>query len=174
VNPLDVISAQLEALTSQATIREAGLGVLAMQKRRIFEQGLNSSGGQIGKYSTKPTYFNPKDSPVKFTPKGKTGKTEFKDGKPHVTRYFGGGYKEVRQTAGRRTDKVNFDFTGQLRFSHTIGFNDNRVVLGFDSQREGRKAQSLEKKFGPVFALSEEEREAFGRFLINKAFNVST
>ena len=140
MNALEKIMAQLEALTDPATIREAGLGVLGMQKKRIFEEGKNANGGKIGNYSTKPTYFNPKDSPVKFQPRGKTGKTEFADGSPHVTRYFGGGYKEVRSTAGRRTDRVNLDFTGKMRFSHTIGFRGDRVVLGFDSAREGKKA----------------------------------
>lgn len=168
---LQSIRLKLEALASPEVIRDAGLGLLALQKKRIFEEGKNSKGGQIGKYSTKPLYFDPKDSPVKFTPKGKTGKTQFADGKPHVTRYFPDGYKGVRGAAGRRTDRVNFDFTGKLRFSHTIGFQGQKVSLGFDSRREGEKAAGLERKFGPVFDPTDEEMEAFADFIIKKSLN---
>ena len=39
--------------------------------RRVHNSGQAVNGSSIGHYSTKPIYVNPKNSPVKFTPKGK-------------------------------------------------------------------------------------------------------
>ena len=71
--------------------KEVATGVRASNLRRIHNDGKAANGSNIGSYSTKPMYVSLKASPRKFTPKGKTGKTKFANGKSHKSGYFRDG-----------------------------------------------------------------------------------
>ena len=49
----------------------AAKDTMAMQAGRIFVDGKDSADSSIGKYSVKPFYLNPKNSPKKFSVGGK-------------------------------------------------------------------------------------------------------
>lgn len=151
--------------------------VVALQAVRIFEDGKKSDGNLIGQYdTTSPLYANPKNykGGGKFKPlKGKTGKSKFKDGTPHVTRWFN-NYKELRNTLGRRIDKVNLQLNYDL-FSDFINapkgskkgkvkptkINNFEFVTKFSREINALKRKGLEDKYGNIFKLTKKEIEAF-------------
>lgn len=105
----------LDEIEDGKPLRIAAATTHAISMQRIFVEGKDSTGGIIGVYSTDPTYINPKESPRKFSPKGKNGKGTFKNGKRKKTRYFGGGYKQYKGVIGRDNSKVNLINFGQLQ-----------------------------------------------------------
>jgi len=151
--------------------------VVAAQAKRIFEDGKKSDGTLIGKYdTTKSLYANPKwfKGGNKFKPlKGKTGKAKFKNGNPHVTRYFK-NYKELRNTLGRRIDKVNLQLNYDL-FSDFANspkgnapkkitpkkINTFEYIMQFSREINSLKREGLEDKYGIIFNLTKEERKLF-------------
>lgn len=181
---------QLEVLKSK--IKSGAFAIPAAKElegrmaRRIFLQGKNSAGTAIGQYSTKPLYISLKrrefnllpaikklkgqGKPTKRDPKGKTN---FADGRPLVSHYFAGGYREFRQVAGRQpkgkiarlggkaTDGINLNLTGSLAQSFTTGIASERVSIGFTSKKVLTNALSLEKRFGAVFDPTKDEIKAF-------------
>jgi hypothetical protein len=114
---------------------------LAQRSIRIFTDGKNTSDSTIGKYSEKPIYVNPNNSPKGFIPVGKGGsasKTKssslifnvktrkaktnttksaqvFSNGKPHKTKYFGDGYAGFKSEIGRNPGFVNLQLFGNLK-----------------------------------------------------------
>lgn len=70
---------------------------IRLMDKRIFDQGKNADGSDIGSYSSKPLYVNPlnPNNPKKFATKGKFGQSKYKNGKPHKTAFFSsyGAYK---------------------------------------------------------------------------------
>lgn len=138
--------------------RPFALGVQAAHvemTERIFDYGQDTSNNQIGNYSTKGIYINPKKTATRngkgFNPlKGKTGKSQFKDGRSHVTSYFE-GWKGFRDVQGVRTDYVNLNYTGELfsdfaRKPKKISVNEYDVSLDKDGSIE--KARGNEAHFG--------------------------
>jgi hypothetical protein len=111
-----------EVIANENTARRisqvAAFQVIAEYKQRIFFNGLDSTGDEIGQYSVNPFYINPltlttvKASGIK--PEGKNGNKVFKNGNPHKTKYLADGYKELRNLTGRNSDKVDLNFSGSL------------------------------------------------------------
>ncbi len=79
-----------QIVEKDAPLRLAAASTLAMQAKRIFQDGKNSDSGNIGAYnSSDPFYINPKTSAGAATgnkkanvsglgaPRGKTGETKF-------------------------------------------------------------------------------------------------
>ncbi len=121
----------------------------ASNVRRIHNNGLNTRMQKIGRYSKTPLYVNPKNSPRRFQPKGKTGKTVFtKTGKPHVTRYFGDGYAGLRKITGRETSFVNLQLTGGLKSAWMIRKLSNGMGIGFWTKKYAERAVRIEEHFG--------------------------
>lgn len=89
--------------------------VTALQSQRIFIDGKNKSGSEIGDYSPNEVRINPKDSPKNFTPRGKNGKTKKENGEPYKTGYFA-NYLEFKKTIGRNknTNTVDLQLFGEL------------------------------------------------------------
>lgn len=144
---------------------------------RVFLKGEDNSNNQIGQYSTKPLYVSlgSQTSQVRkssLKPKGKfSSEPEFKNGKKRKSQYFPGGYKEYRETVGRKTDRVNLDLTGALMGSIKPGTTYGNPSLGFTSEDEVKKADGNEKRFGKIiFSPSEQEIEA----ITDKVFNEVT
>lgn len=134
------------------------------QINRIFVMGENGDGEPIGDYSTTPTYISLSASPRAFRPKGKDGKTKFKSGKPHKSGYFEGGYKEFRNTIGRRTDAVDLTLFGRLSndFSTGIMLEDDVWLTGVKNPENGDKVRGLAERFGEqTWTLTDNERQTF-------------
>lgn len=171
--------------------KEAVYNDIARKSIRIYEQGMNSNGSQIGKYSTSPAmYVNPDYAPrsgnirtksggklqgLKPTV-GKTGKSVFKNGKPHKTTYLPGGYKELRNRTGRRIDIVNLRFTNDLfldwanvatekQLPVPTKINQHSYVIKLKRAHNADKVEGIEKKYGAVFASTPQERVLFIRDL---------
>lgn len=133
--------------------------IYASNIRRIHNDGRNTKGASIGRYSTKPMYVNPNSSPKKFQPIGKTGRKFFKNGKPHKTKYFPGGYKGFRSNIGRNTSIVNLQLTGSLLANFQLKKVPTGYQIGFLSSKKGDIAEGLEKKYGSqIWGLSQFDR----------------
>ena len=137
--------------------------VRASNIRRIHNEGKSVSGSPIGKYSTHPIYINPSKSPVNFTPKTRNKKNP-------KTKYFPGGYKQFRESIGRKTDVVNLQLTGQLEADFIIEAEGQNWALGFNSPRGEKLHHGLEKHFGKeIWGLTKEDEriidEITDRFL---------
>ena len=137
-----------------------------MQNARIFGEGKNAQGKKIGQYDTKtPLYISSKDAPKSVgTPTGKTGKSKFKNGNTHKTRYFE-SYKAFREQQGRRTDTVDLRLRGLLQSSHNTGVTPvgkGVVQVIIKRQIDILKVQNAIKKYGEiVFKLSKVEKTQF-------------
>lgn len=159
----------------------AARDTMAMQAGRIFVEGKDTADSSIGKYSTKPFYLNPKKSPKKFAPKGKTGNNIFKtSGKLHQTRYFADGYKGFRNLIGRQTKFVDLSLVGDLQsdFANSplitnrlpknivpIKVSNLEYITALKRGINKEKRDGLEKKYGPVFQLTEAEKKHFAEIV---------
>src|SRR3990167_4199533 len=154
--------------------------------RRIFDEGKRTDGSELTPgYSEKPIYVNPdtlKEMSVPGNigvpmgkPKGKRkrGETVFKSGKKegevHKTKYLQGGYKELRKKIGRQTEYVDLKLSGELR----MDFNNDREIaeprkindleyqIRLDKPINQDKRGGMEKKYGEIFTLSDQEKGHF-------------
>lgn len=150
----------------------------ADQVTRIFVEGKNSNGDQIGQYNdTKPLYADPNTTPGRtFKPQGKvsnfsakkkgsgTGDT-FKNGKPRKTKYFP-SYKALKQVIGQESNFVNLEYTGDLKsdFSNrgqVIKVNNHEYVSGVRDYN-AEKIEGQEKRFNaPIFEHTKHEVATF-------------
>lgn len=140
---------------------------------RIFEEG-KAVNGNIGKYSTEPTYIGDKNSPKAGTKEGKYGEKEFKDGTPHKTTYYNGGYSEYRSAMGRKNDKVNLNLTGRLETNFLNGIVElDTDEMGIKLRGENvAKAKGGELRFAkPIFELTKKERARFKKTLSFEVIN---
>lgn len=170
----------------QAIIVSAMNEGLAMFKKRVFLEGKDASGQNIGKYNTAPIYVplkpqgkgyaGPAGSQVTnkgMKPRGKkpggsgTGYVygPHKNGKPRESMYFEDGYKEYRETVKRKTDKVNLELTGDLNFNCRIGLRSGKgVVAEIVGELPNIKAAGNEKRFGKtIFVFSAVEAATVGK-----------
>jgi hypothetical protein len=153
--------------TAQRISQVAAFRVIAEYKQRIFTQGLDTFGNQIGSYSTNPFYINP-NSPTLIgvassgiKPEGKTGKTVFKSGKPHKSKYLSEGYSELRQLTGRQNETVDLNFSGSLERSVKVIENANVATVTYTIDSEAEKMIWNETRFGTeIHTVSDEERNA--------------
>jgi hypothetical protein len=139
------------------------------QADRIFTDGLDDRGRPIGNYSTRPTYINTMEaSPKKLPAIGKTGQKKFKNGKPHKSTYFAGGYRQFKQRAGRG-GKFNLFLFGNFNRAFLAGAarptlltEPTRLVAlfaikaGVDNPAE--KLQGLLERYPNAFKLSINEK----------------
>lgn len=163
----------VKRLTNDQLIKErvtvvAANRTLADYKDRIFNDGDATNGSKIGDYSTKPFYAGksqlkglPKS---RFKPKGKDGKSAFKNGKKKVTRYLSKGYFQFRQTAGRQNRTVDLNLTGASAKTIQLGQANGLVAFGFTDDKRREILEGNEKRFRKnVFTLSKSEQETFQR-----------
>jgi hypothetical protein len=152
----------MDAIRSGEAIRIAAQDTSAEYGKRIFDRGENSSGGEIGKYSTKEMWASPKNSPRRPNGKGKTGKS-IKGG------YYEQGYYEFKGDMGRDNSRVNLVLFGDLK-SDTYNGREvatptrvNAVTFQLDLKRKENidKRVSLEKKYGTIFDLTAAEKDNY-------------
>ncbi len=116
-------------------------------RKRIFTDGLDANGNTIGQsYSTRPSVVK-KDVFVK--------QAAFKGKKTMKLEY---GYKELREIQGLETDKVNLDYSGDLKKSLRVERSEKGVVIGVTEKHNLEKVQKLEKKYQTkIFAFTQKE-----------------
>jgi hypothetical protein len=142
--------------------------VVAMTKR-IFVQGKNSDGANIGEYSTTPMYvekdrflhkeafipqgkaFNTMTNPSKRRTYGLKKEGSAKRSFMRQTMYLVHGYKELREIQDLETNKVNLTYRGDLKQSWTMSKVGQRFVFGFSNYKSGQKQEGLERKYGTIF-----------------------
>jgi hypothetical protein len=127
---------------------------------RIFEKGKDGTGAKRDYNNTNSLYVNPNtESPKRFPPKGKTGKTKFKNGEPHKTGYFD-SYKDFRSKIGRETGFVNLNLFGNLQNDFGKGVVKLSNESWISTVTSGLNKPKLEK-FAEYFKVNKEERENF-------------
>lgn len=140
--------------------------VEADYKDRIFADGKDSKGGKIGNYDRKPMYAGksqlrglPKGG---FAPKGKNGKSTFKNGNKKKTRYLKNGYSEFRKRAGRQNTTVDLNLTGASQQTIQTAVSGDKIVLGFTDPKRLAILEGNERRFGKnIFDLSKAEQDTF-------------
>lgn len=179
-----------EIIEKDIPLRRAAYTVTAEQVKRIFVEGKNSSDGVIGQYDTDtPLYVNPNKAPRKSANKakgiegllptrGKTGKTHFKDGREHKTTFVN-NYKDLRNRMGRRIDRVDLFYSGDLKsdFSNQkipaepTKINTHEYVTGLKRDHNVLKLEGHEDKFGEFSSLTQKEINLF-RDVVKKEFQL--
>lgn len=158
------LSAKLKATQDDMDklLREVANNLYVENSRRIHNEGKDVNDKLIGqgKYSTKSTYISLSQSPKKFQAKGKSGNTKFKNGKPHKSGYFPNGYKQFRDTIGRRTSVVNLQLSGKLKTDFIIKNNGSKWLIGFEGSYGKNISEGLEEKYSQnIWGLSEEGKQ---------------
>jgi hypothetical protein len=142
----------------------AAFAVIGEYKQRIFTEGLATDGTPIGQYSTRPYYQNPNalvGVPTGgIVPQGRTGKTQFKNGKAYKTRYLARGYAELRELTGRQSNTVDLNFSGSLERSIQVVQEDSTAFIRYTNEIETEKMIGNELRFGRTISEpTEDERE---------------
>lgn len=140
-----VMISELNQITkTDRAMRTALTTVLAEQKRRIFSNGNDAAGTQIGTYSTNPTSIAKKDQAKQ------TGKT-----------YFAGGYAEYKTLIGRNPGRVILRNTDQMMMDYgVLVLGGDKYGLGFTNDENGDKSEWMEDKYKKeIFAESDFEGE---------------
>lgn len=122
-------------LFSNAPIVQAEI-VLGNYLGRIFNDGKNTSGTDIGQYV------------------GADSKSK-------------GRYKALRNSKGRRVDKVDLQFTGGLFESINTGIKGEDVVIGFTNSKKADLSRKLEERYGKVFTISKEEEDETAQLVLD-------
>ncbi len=171
--------AQVQGIIDTGLIVEIGArDSMSQSVVRIFERGQKSNGSSIGKYSTKPDYFSPKNTPKDTNHKGKTGDTI-------KTGFYKGGYAELRRQQGRESNFVNLRFTNELQSDYAnsgvgktsnklaspkpIKAGDNKFLITLNKEVNIDKRDGLEGKYGNIFDLTNSEKQLF---LDSQEFNL--
>lgn len=184
------MKAKIESLKREdKPLAMAVKSIMAVQAGRIFLDGKNTDGNNIGEYVNKPVYINPNKmgSIRKFKTKGKNGDAKFKDGTPHKTGYFE-NFLEFKKTVGRnkRIQTIDLFLTGDLQrdwanaetlrdakankinehyYNVTLKEHNYVKIEGYETSDNGKT---------PVFKLSKAERDLYNKVLateLNKFLN---
>lgn len=125
------ISVKLSAaLKSDRAKRVAINTVLAVHKKRIFDQGLDAGGAVIGTYSTEPIDIPPRKQARN------TGK-----------RHFAGGYAEYKTAIGKNPGYVNLQNFGQMMADYGLIVNGQDYGLGYNNSHNYDKSIWLQDKY---------------------------
>lgn len=141
----DLIQRINKAVKSEKAMRTALTSVLAIHKQRIFQNGKDASGSDIGVYSKKPASISRKNQARD------TGHT-----------YFPGGYDQYKREIGKG-GKKNYRNTDQMQMDYGIIQNGTEFGFGFQNAENYNKSQWLQDMDDKdVFDLSDKELDVFG------------
>lgn len=153
----------------QNILIEVGKTIEAIWKARIFNLGRDASGNIIGVYSKTATWATIEqfDKESAFNSRVKNRKRAVNKGSnpgpagsPRESIDLPGGYAELREIQGKKSDFVNLDYTGSLRVSFQLGTRGDEVIYGTPNQTSLNKKRWLERHFNTeIWALSEDEVE---------------
>lgn len=181
------LNRQIEAIIKlDKPLEIAVRSMMAIQSKRIFLNGLNSSESVIGQYVKKPVYISLEGSPESFTPKGKPGGK--KDKNLLVSNISTRVTKKIKVKANGSERKTGY-FENFLAYKTTIGRNVRiktyDLFLSGELHRDWANSESFAKpeatktnqhnyvvnlseinqkkvdKLGRVFNLSVKERTIF-------------
>lgn len=179
-----VIEGLNRLIRGERRLRTAAVTTHNLMSERIFVEGKNADGSNIGIYDKSPIYVNPNRSPKKFATGGKksslakaqkTGraKTLARRGgtslavakkllRKHKTKYFQSGYYEFRAAAGRQNSYVDLRLTGTLRGSFVLAPSEGGFVSKFLNEKQALIAQGNEDRFNAtIFELTQTEIDTF-------------
>jgi hypothetical protein len=140
------------AVRDEKIKRVALTTVLAIQKPRIFEKGLDDNGAQIGTYGSNPISISKKNQARN------TGKT-----------YFKGGYAEYKSAIGKNQGYVNLRNTDQMMMDYGVIFNGSETGLGFQNPLNANKAGWMQEKYNKeMFFLSDKEVDVIGNVIVQQ------
>lgn len=162
------IEAKAQAAIGSVII-PAGTEMVGSIINRNANRGENTDGSKRTGYSSKPIYAGRKQF-VKsgFTPKGKFGDANFDNGKPHETMYLPGGYKQLREIQGRRTDIKNYDYSGDTLLAFGLEATNDGANIGFRTKRAYDIRKGLEARNGAAFPPSEQEKEQYKKQVVER------
>lgn len=170
--------AELKALNTPLQI--AAATTHATMVERIFQEGKNADGKEIGKYNTtSEIYLNPNKAVRKQGVKiqGKTGETVFKNGKKHKTAYFK-SYSEYRGKTGRQTKYVDLVLSGDLQKDLSnngtpVRLTQHKYVSRVKRDLNADKISGNESHYKmEIFSLTNDERKEFDRIVLQELINV--
>lgn len=146
--------------------------VMALQSNRIFLKGLNKNGSAIGDYGSNEIHINPKNSPKKFTPRGKSGKTKKKNGEPYKTGYFS-NWLEYKRAIGKNKNinTVDLKWSNELNRSWANGkvTNPQATKINVHQYVVELSENNINKveRYGvnEIFGISKSEKDAFMKVL---------
>lgn len=140
------------AIRSERHQRVALTTTLAVHKPRIFQQGKDATGSQIGQYSTKPASISKKNQARN------TGKT-----------YFKGGYAEYKSAIGKNQGFVNLRNTDQMMIDYGLVYEGGKFGFGFQNDINGDKSGWMTDKYKKdIFELSDAEVEVMAKVLVDQ------
>ncbi len=171
----------------------ADIGVLARKSiyDRVKDTGVDAEGNKYTPYSTKEMLvgdksFRAKDSKGFFRNKNLEWKSIPKPGVQKPTKgkhnkktdYYRlavleGGYKKLREIAGRPTDHVDFFWSGQMWQGINIKskggeHNNGVVILGAVDEESRKKLEGNTKRKGDILKLSQSEIRELSQYFDNK------
>jgi hypothetical protein len=149
---VDLINKITSVVNNDRNIRTALSTVLAVHKPRIFEQGFDAKGQQIGIYSTKPA------SIAKKNQARQTGQT-----------YFPGGYSEYKKLIGKNPGYVIQRNTDQMYQDYGLVGSSGNYGFGFNNTENYNKSQWMEKHFNKdIYDLSNNEENILADVLVDQ------
>lgn len=148
----NIIDKLNDAIKSRKTRLTALSSTMAIHKKRIFVDGKDATGGQIGQYSTNPISIS------KSKQARNTGRT-----------YFKGGYSEYKTAIGKNTGYVNLRNTDQMQGDYNVIASGETYAFGFQNPFNYQKMGWMEEKFDkPIAELSDDELEKFAQVLVDE------
>lgn len=139
------------------TVDPSGRELLRNIKRRIFTEGKNSGGAQIGQYSTNPIYATRKQfaSPGSFMPQGEStyfqkvnrGGKQFRRRAKVKTMYLPQGYKQLREIQGKETQFVNLNYRGKTMRAYVIEPTETGAIIGLNTTLAAQIRFEQERRF---------------------------
>lgn len=165
----DELQGRLDSLISQwesnfAPLLSAVSDIRGEMSVRIFGQGTSAGSNTAGNtlptkpYSRKPAYFDPRSLPS--TPSQlQVGKR----GKRIKSVYAPGGYAELKNVLGRPPLELTNTLDRAFTNTPLVSQSDSVQVIIPDS--EAGKIEGLEKRYGTIFQMSEEETKLFFEIL---------
>ncbi len=137
----DILQKQLEQLEEKFYF--AVLDTHDEMVNRIFEQQKDANGGEPKPYSTEPLWISRSALPREAGQKTKGGKT----------RYFEGGYKQMKSEVGRPP----LELKGLLKLDFTNGIRQVSP-LEFEVDVNKESLNKIRGNFRKFFELSEKEK----------------
>lgn len=131
-------------------IRRALTSVLAYQKQRIFNHGLDANNSRIGQYSTKKISISRKNQARN------TGQTTFP-----------GGYAQYKSMVGKNPGYVTLRNTDQMMIDYGLEIlGPDTYGLGFTNDFNYDKSQWMEDKYHKdIFDQSDQEGDIIENIL---------
>ncbi len=83
-----------------------------------------------------------------------------KNGKLYKLILLPGGYKQLRAIQGRKTDKVNLNYSGKLQSELNLVVVNNKADIGFTTSYGGTISEALEDKYGKkIWGVSKADKK---------------